>query len=104
MRGTREHEGDNGGTCPRTLGGDGQGLPLKGEVHCPPCPTGHLVLHEKKKGREMTGRHDDLAEGVPAAEGWRYVQAADPAAVEALEDTLKRALKPEGSVHGSAAD
>ena len=40
-----------------------------------------------------------LAEGVPAVEGWRYVQAADPAAVEALEDTLKRALKPEGSVH-----
>ncbi len=67
-------------------------------------PTGHLVLHEKKKRREVTGRHDNLAEGVPAAEGWRYVQAADPAAVEALEDTLKRALKPEGSVHGSAAD
>ena len=69
-----------------------------------PYPTGHLVLHEKKKRREVTGRHDNLAEGVPAAEGWRYVQAADPAAVEALEDTLKRALKPEGSVHGSAAD
>ena len=46
----------------------------------------------------MTGNHVDLSAGVPYADRSLFVRAVDPGLVEALEDALKRALNPEGSV------